>query len=292
MELKAPAKVNLFLKVVGRRSDGYHELYSLMSCVGIYDQIVLTFGAGTTGIECSAGDLPCDRTNIALAAALNFQQALEQSGRGKPESVFIHLNKTIPIGAGMGGGSSNAASVLKGLNTHHGHPFQQHELMALALELGADVPFFIDARPAIAQGIGEKLTPYHGLPATDMVIVYPGVGISTAEVFQNLNLRLTKRQKENRNFPFENGDFNVPEHLSNDLEPVACRFYPIIGDIKSALLNAGAKGAMMTGSGSAVFGLFDSTTIARQAGRILQKNEQFQVFVTRLLGETDCLASG
>ena len=168
--------------------------------------------------------------------------------------------------------------------------------MALALELGADVPFFIDARPAIAQGVGEKLTPYHGLPAfADMVIVYPGVGISTAEVFQNLNLRLTKRQKENRNFPFENGDFNVPEHLSNDLEPVACRFYPIIGDIKSALLNlAGAKGAMMTGSGSAVFGLFDSTTHCPSSGPDIAKKRAVSGLCHPVVNEseTDCLASG
>jgi 4-diphosphocytidyl-2-C-methyl-D-erythritol kinase len=183
----------------------------------------------------------------------------------------------------LGGGSSDAAAVLKHLNHHYQHPLPLQTLYTLALALGADVPFFIEARPAMATGVGEQLEPYAGLPPAEVVVVYPGFGMSTAEVFKNLNLRLTKCEKHLRYFPFKYGKFDMVRHLRNDLETVAIRQFPEIPAIKKELLNQGAMGALMTGSGSAVFGLFGDKRTGREAADALGRNARWQVFATKLL---------
>jgi 4-diphosphocytidyl-2-C-methyl-D-erythritol kinase len=283
MELQAPAKINLYLRVVGRRSDGYHELQTLMCCIGLHDTVKLRMGTGREGMTCSDPDLPCDASNLALKAALQFHAALETDTRIPPQNAFIHLTKRIPAGAGLGGGSSDAAAVLKGLNRYYGHPFDRPKIMGLALNLGADVPFFIDGKPALATGVGEVLSPYPHLLPWGVVVVYPGFGISTAEVFKNLNLGLTKREKPLRYFPFKQGKFDRDRHLCNDLETVAIRQFPVIGKIKKALLNQGAKGVLMTGSGSAVFGLFSDLSSAREAAEAMAASARWQVFATQLV---------
>jgi 4-diphosphocytidyl-2-C-methyl-D-erythritol kinase len=283
MELMAPAKINLSLSVVGRRQDGYHELISLMCCVGLYESLELRFDRGPTGITCSHPDLPGDETNLALKAVRLFHRSLRQISAISSSSVTIRLKKNIPIGAGLGGGSSDAAAVLKGLNAHYGRPFVKSEILALALELGADVPFFIEAIPAVVRGIGEKLDPYFGLNPMAVVIVFPGFSISTAEVFRRFNLRLTNCEKKIRNFPFNNGAFLVTDHLSNDLEKVVLQQFPIIAQIKKKLLALGADGALMSGSGSAVFGLFANEAEARKAGKVFLNDSGYQVFVTETL---------
>jgi 4-diphosphocytidyl-2-C-methyl-D-erythritol kinase len=279
----APAKINLFLRVVGRRPDGYHELHSLMCAVALYDRLVLQMGSPRNEIACTPAGLPGDETNLALGAATRFNQALVAETRLVPLNVSIHLTKRIPVGAGLGGGSSDAAAVLKGLNRHYGRPFGRERMHALALGLGADVPFFIDGRPALVTGIGERLTPYAGLKAMDVVLVYPGFGLSTAEVFQNLNLPLTKSKKKFRYIPFNNRGFSVTHHLHNDLEAGVGAQFPVIADIKAELLKQGAIGSLMTGSGSAVFGLFADAAGAHNAKTALDRHGQWQVFATRLL---------
>ncbi len=283
MEIQAPAKINLFLRVVGRRSDGYHELASLMCCIGLYDTVRLSMGADRSGIACSDPELPRDDSNLALRAALDYRAALENETGVSPLNAFIHLTKRIPSGAGLGGGSSDAAAVLTGLNRFYGQPFDRERLLSMALKIGADVPFFIDGKPALARGVGEVLSSYDGLPPWGVVVVYPGFGISTAEVFKNLNFGLTKCEKPHRYFPFKQGKFDRFRHLRNDLESVAIRQFPVIEEIKKALLNQGAEGALMTGSGSAVFGLFADLSAAQTAAKALNMPAHGKVFATQLV---------
>jgi 4-diphosphocytidyl-2-C-methyl-D-erythritol kinase len=285
IDLLAPAKINLCLHVLGRRPDGYHELYSLMCPVALYDRLRLTIDGPDDGITCDPPAVPADDSNLALKAAKLVHAALSAEGRPTVGSVQIHLQKQIPVGAGLGGGSSDAAAVLKGLNDFYGRPFDGRRLRDLALRLGADVPFFIDARPAIAQGIGEKLTPYEGLPPLWVVLVYPGFGLSTARVYQGFNLALTKSKKKLRNLPFKNGDFSATHHLHNDLEAGVGDHFPVIEKVKQALMDRGAMGSLMTGSGSVIFGLFSDEIGANRAKTAmdLEMIPGQRIFVARLL---------
>jgi len=283
MEISAPAKINLFLQVVGRREDGYHELRTLMCCVGLYDTLMLHMPAQRNEIVCRHPDVPSDGTNLALKAALHFNAALSAETQINPQPVSIHLTKMIPVGAGLGGGSSDAAAVLTALNQRYGRPFDRRRLRAMALDLGADAPFFIDRVPALATGVGEKLMAYHGLAPMGVVLIFPGFGISTAEVFKNLNLRLTKCEKQLRYFPFNNGKFSALHHLCNDLEPGVEARFPVIREIKKALLDRGALGALMTGSGSAVYGLFADRETAQNMRQALPCRAGWQIFATELL---------
>ena len=190
MKLLSPAKINLFLHITGRRPDGYHELVSLMSCIGLHDQVSLTFNTGKTSVTCRHPDVPNDEGNIAYRAAACFFKAL-----GKADGVEIFIDKHIPVAAGLGGGSSNAASVLLGLNDYYENPFSRDDLKRMGLSLGADVPFFICRKPALASGIGEKLAPYPWLKPYHILLIFQGIGISTAQVYKNLNLALTNREK-------------------------------------------------------------------------------------------------
>jgi 4-diphosphocytidyl-2-C-methyl-D-erythritol kinase len=282
LSVMAPAKINLFLHVVGKRDDGYHELRTLMCCIGLYDSLVLHVGAERSQLTSNVPEIPSDDRNLALKAALLFNRVLAERTALRPRNVSIELIKRIPVGAGLGGGSSDAAAVMNALNGHYGHPLDRAELHALALSLGADVPFFIDQKPAIATGVGECLEPYSQLPAWRVVVVYPGFGISTAEVFAGLTLGLTKCEKQLRYFPFKYGKFDIGRHLCNDLESVAARRFPVINIIKKELLHQGAMGALMTGSGSAVFGVFADPEAARRAGVSLSDHADWKVFDTAM----------
>jgi 4-diphosphocytidyl-2-C-methyl-D-erythritol kinase len=282
-ETVAPAKINLFLEIRGRRDDGYHELRTLMCCVHLHDTLVLTLGTNNNQFTCSDSNLPCNDTNLAFKAALLFNAALSTETTIKPLNFNIKLIKRIPVGAGLGGGSSDAAAVLLALNRYYCLPLSQVKLHELALSLGADVPFFIEQRPAIATGIGEQLEFFDKLPPLYVVIVYPGFGISTAEVFKNLNLGLTKCEKQLSYSLFQNGKFDIHHCLCNDLELVVIHQFPIIEKIKKEILYQGAIGTLMTGSGSSVFGLFADVETARTAtANLLKENSQWQVFNTYL----------
>jgi 4-diphosphocytidyl-2-C-methyl-D-erythritol kinase len=283
MKINAPAKINLFLQVLGRRDDGYHELRTLMVCIGLHDTLVFRMGTSRNAIICSNPDVPADETNLALKAALAYNRALADKTSLIPLNLSIELIKRIPVGAGLGGGSSDAAAVLNGLNRYYNKPLSDEKLHALALSLGADVPFFVHGQPAIASGVGEHLESYTGLSPWGVVVVYPGFGLSTAEVFKNLNLRLTKCEKQLRYFPFKYGKIDIARHLCNDLETVAVHRFPVIETIKKELLNQGALGSLMTGSGSAVFGLFSDLEAAHRAGDALAGNADWQIFATELM---------
>jgi 4-diphosphocytidyl-2-C-methyl-D-erythritol kinase len=278
IRVRAPAKINLFLEVRGKRTDGYHELRSLMVGVGLCDTLTITRAAGTTCVLCSDPMVPEDDTNLAVRAASLFLKHLKRS-----EGFHIAIDKKIPVAAGLGGGSSDAAAVLLGLNHFYGFPFTRKALMAMGLEIGADVPFFVFGKPALAAGIGERLVAWENLAPYHVVLVYPGVSIATADVFKNLNLGLTKCEKALKHFPFRTKKFNISRHLCNDLETVTAARYPVIGEIKHQLTAQGAAGALMTGSGPTVFGLFADALSAERAVSSLARNRNWRLFLTDLL---------
>jgi 4-diphosphocytidyl-2-C-methyl-D-erythritol kinase len=272
MKIVSPAKINLFLHVRGQRPDGYHELFSLMCCVTLFDEISLQTGRGNTiDLQCTHPGVPSNATNLAHRAAHLFCQKLDSS-----QGIDICLTKNIPVAAGLGGGSSNAASVLLALNTVYDHPFSREQLMELGLTLGADVPFFIFQKPAIATGIGEKLKAFRGGLPYHVLLLYPGFSVSTAEIYQNLNLALTKDEKKPTSNHLKLTRFEPAHHLTNDLERVTAQKYPEIGWLKEKLLNLGANGALMSGSGPTVFGLFDNADTAKSAKQTLSCDEELK----------------
>lgn len=286
MKILSPAKINLFLQVRGKRPDGYHELFSLICCITLFDEISLQFGGiETIEIDCSHPNVPADDTNLAHQAASLFLSQM-----GSAQGLKMKLTKNIPVAAGLGGGSSNAASILLALNTHYGHPFSRKHLMEMGRKLGADVPFFIFQKPALATGIGEKLESFEGELPYYVLLLYPGFNVSTAETYQNLNLGLTKAEKKPTSNHLKLNRFNPARHLINDLEQVTASRYPEIGLAKENLLKLGAVGALMSGSGPTVFGLFDSAETAKTAKQALscyQEDPDVQVFLADPILDAD-----
>jgi len=278
MRILSPAKINLFLEITGKRPDGYHDLVSLMCCVGLCDTVSLTFGVKETSVSCSHPDVPEDETNLAFAAASLFFNTLKIN-----ESVKISIEKQIPVAAGLGGGSSNAATVFLGLNRYSGYPFSPDKLISMGRSIGADVPFFIFRKPAIVSGIGDKLKAYQGLESFKILLVFPGFSISTAKVYKNLNLGLTKCKKKLRSFLLNKQSFDPRCHLCNDLETTAASMYPGIYTVKEALLRHGALGALMSGSGSTVFGLFSDSDKALKANNALAENDKWQLYLVDMI---------
>ncbi len=279
MKIQAPAKINLFLHVTGKRPDGYHDLFSLMCGVNLYDEITLNLGAADITVACSHPMVPEDETNLAWRAARLFLSEL-----GADAGLEIIIHKRIPVGAGLGGGSSDAAAVLNGLNRHYGKPFSQTKLRAMGLALGADVPFFIFQKPAIAEGVGEKLKQFQDIKPLPVVLVSPELHVSTAWVYDKLNLGLTKcKQKLKKHF-FVNGQpFDMVRCLCNDLESVTMDRHSEVREAQAALMSQGAMGALMSGSGPTVFGLFTNQAQARRARKVLVQEDAWQVFQVDLL---------
>jgi len=278
LHILSPAKINLFLHVLGRRPDGYHDLFSLMCRIGLYDEILLSPTSASITLTCSDSALPVDDSNLAVAAARRFHESL-----GRFDGVEIRLTKRIPVAAGLGGGSSNAASVLLGLNHFHGFPFSSERLRAIGKSLGADVPFFLFQAPALASGIGDRLEAFDGIPPLAAVVVSPPFAVSTRMVYQNLNLRLTNSQKRPTRAHFTNTAFTPALHLFNDLEAVTLAWHPELVSIKNLLDCQGALGSIMSGSGPSVFGLFSGIEAARQAADALPGERGWKMFCVDLL---------
>jgi 4-diphosphocytidyl-2-C-methyl-D-erythritol kinase len=275
IEMLAPAKVNLLLKITGQRVDGYHELVSILVPVALYDKLKISKLDKGLKVYWSGRKLPKGQNNLVNRAAVSF---FEKSGIRK--GAKITAIKRIPLSSGLGGGSSDAAATLKGLNQLWDNPLSIRDLERLALSLGADVPFFLLQRPAIARGIGEILEPIRDFPPFWYVIVSPNVMVSTAWAYKRVKLKLTSEERENIIISSEKAIFNASA-LSNDLERVTFGRYPFLCSIKESLINLGALGALMTGSGPSLFGLFDSEKKAHEAGKILESHNEGDVFVVK-----------
>lgn len=261
----SPAKVNLHLTVLRKREDGYHDITTLMQRISLYDE--MTFASLPSGItvKCPGSNLPEDEGNIVYRAAEAYFSYI-----GHKKGIAITIGKNIPIAAGLGGGSSNAATTLVTLNEMTGKNCRPEELMKIGKTLGADVPFFIFPKTAWATGIGDCLQAAENIPPFWFLLVNPGFPVSTRAVYESLNLRLTK-SRINYSIPaFKIGmDDNVSEGLKNDLEEVTMARYPLLNQIRQLLLGSGATGALMSGSGPTLFGIFETEEQARIAEKEL-----------------------
>ena len=252
----SPAKVNLLLKVISKRPDGYHELVSIVDIISIYDVIRLRERPdGEVRVRDTAGLLPEGADNTIHRAIMLIKERF-----GVPSGVEAVVEKHIPMGAGLGGGSSNAARVMKALVRLWSLPVELPELMELGRQIGADVPLFLYGKPCVMRGIGEKVTPIE-LPRLSYVIVYPNVIVSTREVYNKLKIVLTKGQNEVTFSGKFSTALDIAGVLENDLEEVAFSICPEIKTIKERLREAGAVGSLMSGSGSSVFGVFEDERV-------------------------------
>ncbi len=277
VKLQAPAKVNYRLDVLRKRSDGYHDLRMIMQRIDLCDEIAITLH-DQPGIQvtCGRDGVPDGPGNIAWRAA---DAMLKISG--KEAGVSIAITKRIPVAAGLGGGSSDAATVLMGVNDLLQLGLSEERLMEIGVKLGADVPFFVFKKTALAEGIGEKLSPLEGLPVAWLVLVNPNVPVSTAWVYQNL--QLTTRHNEYNIPRFCGSIAEICAMLSNDLEAVTIRRFPVIQEIKERLLSVGASGALMSGSGPTVFGVFADELAARKAAAGLSREGGWFVTAVKTL---------
>jgi len=271
LEKQSPCKVNLLLNILGKRPDGFHELETVLQPVNFCDR--LTFERGGHGIELSCGDsmLPTDSKNLVHRAATAFLPAAKIS-----EGVRIHLEKKIPLAAGLGGGSGNAATTLLALNEMFGHPLSAAKLNELAAALGSDTPFFLQSKPALATGRGEKIQPLENFPALRgkaFLFIHPGFGISTPWAYQNLarfpdalNGRPGRAQKLISLLQTPSGSAGVPpaglkaaaKEFYNSLEAPALEKYPVLALYQEFLRANGALAALMSGSGSTTFAIVES----------------------------------
>lgn len=259
LKARAPAKINFWLEVLARRADGYHELSSLMLPIGIYDELDLRI-LPQEGIvlECDQPEIPCDGSNLAWRAAELFYEAVSV----RP-ALRIGIRKRIPMAAGLGGGSADAAGVLVGLSRLYPGKVPPESLHEMATQLGADVPFFLYGKPALATGIGDRLEELSGIPAYPLLLVKPPVTVSTAWVYNSLKLT---RGESRINVPrFMADPWSIAEFLQNDLESVTLSAIPVLSHLKEWLVEQGALGALMSGSGPTVFGVFTSMETAGAA---------------------------
>jgi 4-diphosphocytidyl-2-C-methyl-D-erythritol kinase len=292
----APAKVNFGLRVVGRRTDGYHLLESRFAPLDLADRLRIAIAPAATAevhvtVTGHAAGVPVGPDNLVVRAARWY---LERAGLAA--RVGIELEKIVPVGAGLGGGSSDAATVLRALSEYFANAIARPELAALALSLGADVPFFLEPRPAWVTGVGEKIEPFDvALPPLDLVLATPSPGLATPEVFRAWDAALTPsgasrtmpalRGSPGRNLiaALEDEGPLLAELLTNDLEPVATQLRPAIQRIRCELERLGARAVAMSGSGPTVFGLFRTSEQARAAASMGRFDATDRVLVARTI---------
>ncbi|HOA79740.1 MAG TPA: 4-(cytidine 5'-diphospho)-2-C-methyl-D-erythritol kinase [Defluviitaleaceae bacterium] len=282
IELKARAKINLALDVIGKRNDGYHNVRMVMQTVNLYDYITIrkTRSPGII-LKTDLKWLPEDERNIAYRAAKLMVERYNIK-----EGILIDLKKRIPVAAGLAGGSSDAAAVFVGLNKLFGLKIPKKELMNLGYKLGADIPYCILRGTALAEGIGEKLTKLPPMPFCYVVIAKPNFSVSTAHVYQNLSLDNLSYHPDIEAVikGIKTGDLDIiAKNLGNVLESVTAKEYPIINDIKKTMIEYGALGALMSGSGPSVFGLYRNKKEAQAASTELKlHSEAKDVFIATI----------
>ena len=253
ISLKAPAKVNLFLEILGKRDDGFHEIETIMQEIDLADSLQFEETQEGVTLECNNKNIPANQDNLVCKAA---NLILEECGIKK--GVLINLEKNIPVGAGLGGGSSDAATTLKALNSLWKVGLNNEELMGFAAKLGSDIPFFINGKTALCRGRGELITPVEVRNRMDYIILFPRVHISTETIYKNLKIDLTKKRKD-VSFFLDALKYSevagISKLLFNRLEEIIFATYPDLLQVKSTLESFGFCGLSISGSGSAFFGL-------------------------------------
>ena len=280
--LKALAKINLGLDVLGKRENGYHDVRMVMQTIYLYDNVTMekTEEAGIQ-LECNLFYLPVDESNIAYKAAKLLMDEFDIK-----EGVHIVLDKHIPVAAGLAGGSANAAAVLVGMNRLFSLGLTQEELMERGVSLGADVPYCVMRGTVLAEGIGEVLTPLPPLPKCCVLIAKPGISVSTKTVYEKLDSQEIEEHPDIDGIleGLKQGDLlKVASSMGNVLETVTIGDYPVIEQIKDVMKEAGALNAMMSGSGPTVFGIFDDRSKAKFAQqRIRELQIAKQVYIANV----------
>lgn len=289
--IRAHAKINLDLRVLGTRPDGFHELRTVFQSIALHDVLHCVPREGPFAIECATAGVPLDSSNLIWRAAQALWRALRRPGQVR--DVVIQLDKRIPMQGGLGGGSADAAATLMALARLWGIPVRPAQLADVAATLGADVPFFLSGGTALGLGRGDEIYPLADLPRHWIVLVIPGFGVSSAEAY-----RWWDAERELARGPIAREPQYVPgpwpsraAQMINDLEAPVARHYPEIDQMKSALRRAGALAAAMSGSGSTVFGLFQRRRDAAAAVERLS-GSGWRVLLTESLGRGACARLG
>lgn len=284
LTLWAPAKVNLSLRVVGRRADGYHELETWMQKLALYDEICLQ-PTSDPGIQlvCSTPEVPSDHSNLAWKAADVF---ISKSSRFSPQGLHIRLKKNIPAAAGLGGGSSDAGAVLRGLNRLCNYEFSEQQMVDMARPLGADVPLFaVEHSAVLATGVGDIMEPVPSLDNYTYILVNPNFEVSTKWVFETFALTSENENSILAGFRKDESTSMSLKNMHNDLERITSGKFPEIEQMKERLLQAGASTAMMSGSGPTVFGLFPDADSEESdlpaVAESIRREYCYKVFVVR-----------
>lgn len=280
MKIKAYGKVNISLDVVGKREDGYHLLSMIMQNIDLYDEIEVEKQECGIILECNKSYVPVDNRNLAYKAAEIFKERYDIV-----DGVKINIEKNIPVSAGLAGGSTDAAAVLKVMNKLFNVNATEEELMELGLKLGADIPYCIHGGTALCEGIGEIITPIKPFRDKIVVLVKPAFGVSTKEVYKNFNLEKVKQHPKTVEIinAIENDDLNfVASNMKNLLENVTLRKHKILIKIKEEMNACGAINSMMSGSGPTVFAFFDDMLKAQRCFEKMKKKYS-DVFITRTI---------
>ncbi len=267
MQLKAYAKINLILRILGKRPDGYHELQSIMQSVDLYDTLTLSESPSEISILCSDPALSIGQDNTVHKAAHLLKERYQIK-----KGVNIFLKKNIPMGAGLAGGSTDAAATLFGLNKLWGLNIPEQELSSLGANIGSDIPFCLKGGTALVEGRGEKITLLQDFPEIDILLVTPPVHVSTAWAYKQIPVGHKKDKLELKNLYQQGGLKYILDNLENDLEAFTFHQHPEIAQLKHDLLANGAEKALMSGSGSSVFGIFrDKELLAKATAYFKQK---------------------
>lgn len=278
-QIKAFAKINLGLDVVGRLENGYHQVRMIMQTVGIYDELTLERTASGIIVTTDCGELPTDENNLVYKAA-----KLMKEHYGISQGLRIHLKKKIPIAAGMAGGSTDAAAAMKGINRLFDLGCTLEELVELGVAIGADVPYCVMGGTALAEGIGEKLTALVPAPDCYVLVAKPDINVSTKYVYEHLDAAGIKKHPDIDGMAaaIEAGSLQgILDRMENVLESVTVKAYPVIRTLKNRLKELGAVNSLMSGSGPTVFGIFiEKETAQRAYDQIRSEQLAKQVFVT------------
>ncbi len=286
IKLNARAKINITLDVLGKRDDGYHDLSMIMQTINLCDNLYIKkTDTGIIEMKSNLSWLPCDERNLVYRAAAKMKEKY-----GIEEGISIDLSKNIPVAAGMAGGSTDCAAALIGIRNLFSINAGNDELMAIGKELGADVPYCILRGTALAEGIGEVLTPLPPFPDCTVLVAKPPINVSTATVFGSFDINNVERRPDNKKMAelIKAKDLeSICRNMCNVLESVTIKNYPVIADIKKEMLENDAIGSMMSGSGPTVFGFYRDYKSALKGLRAIKSRFHFkEVYITTVFNTT------